>query len=87
MPDRSVSGIARAGRGGLFHPRTAKIMMTKKNPLASSALPELNHATDAPASAGPTARETLKATDPSATARGTSARGTRSLMLASCAGM
>lgn len=40
-----------------------------------------------PASAGPTARETLKATAPSATARGRSSRPTISLIAAPEAGM
>ena len=87
MPDSSVSGIPRAMRAGLFHPRTATIITMKNSALASNALPELSQATAAPASAGPTARATLNATAPSATARGTSTRATRSLMLACCAGM
>ena len=35
-----------AARGGLFQPRIATIITTKKNALATSALPELNHATE-----------------------------------------
>ena len=86
MPERSVSGIERTGRGGVFTRRSAKIITRKKTALARSALPEFKPATSAPASAGPTARATLNATAPSATARGTSMRATRSLMLADCAG-
>ena len=86
MPESSVSGIARCGRPGLFQPRSATIMTTKNTALASSALPEPKPATIAPASAGPTARATLNATAPSATARDRSVRATRSLMLAYCAG-
>ena len=86
MPDISVSGIARWARAGLFQPRIATIITTKNSAQPSSELPELNQATAAPASAGPTARATLKATAPSATARGMSTRATRSLMLADWAG-
>ena len=86
MPDISVSGIARWARAGLFQPRIATIITTKKSAQPTSALPELSHATAAPASAGPTARATLKATAPRATARGISMRATRSLMLADWAG-
>ena len=78
MPDISVSGIARWARAGLFQPRIATIITTKKSAQPTSALPELSHATAAPASAGPTARATLKATAPRATARGISMRATRS---------
>ncbi len=59
----------------------------KNSALAISALPVPSHAAMAPASAGPTARATLKATAPRATARGSSMRDTKPLMLACCAGM
>ena len=87
MPDSSVSGIPGIEGAALGHPRSAKIIHTKNEALASSALPEPSHAAIAPAKAGPTARATLNATAASATARGRSARGTRSFTSACCAGM
>ena len=87
MPEISVSGTPGSAPSWRFQPRTTTIIAMKNAALASSVLPEPIHATSAPASAGPTARATLNATAPSATARGSSARATRSLMLACCAGM
>jgi hypothetical protein len=86
MPENSVSGMPGV-TGERFQRRTAAIITTKPGALMSSALPVDSHAAIAPASAGPAARATLNATAPSATARGSSARPTRSLMLACCAGM
>ena len=72
MPDSSVSGIARCGaRADSSSRACATIITTKKSALATSALAGAQPGDAiAPASAGPTARATLKATAPSATARG-----------------
>ena len=85
-PETRRSGTPGSGRSRAASRRIATIISTKHAALARSALPELTHAAIAPASAGPTARATLKATAPSATARGSSVRATSSLMLACCAG-
>ena len=67
---------ARDGRARGSSSRAPRRSSTTKNSaLASIALPEPSHAAIAPASAGPTARATLNATAPSATARDSSARG------------
>ena len=82
MPDISDSGTPGSACSWRFHPRTTKIMPTNNTALTRNALPDPIHAVSAPASAGPTARETFIATAPSATACGTSGRVTSSLMLA-----
>jgi hypothetical protein len=86
-PESTVSGTPGSLRSRGAQRRIAITIGTKQNALARSALPVPIHAAIAPASAGPTARATLNATEPSATARDRSARETSSLMLACCAGV
>ena len=66
--------------------RTATIIAPKHAALTRSALPVPMTAVSAPASAGPIARATLKATALSETACGSSSRATRSLTVAFWAG-
>ena len=85
-PESSLSGTPGKLRARGFNWRAAWIMMVKQTALTRNALPEPAQAAIAPASAGPAARATLKATAPSATARCRSLGGTSSLTLACCAG-
>ena len=86
MPEMRRSGTPGSGASRRRIRFIATNIGTKKNAAATSVAPDDNAAASAPAAAGPMARATLKATEPSAIARGSSLRGTSSLMLACCAG-
>ena len=73
MPVSNDSGTPGSARCCAGHERTTKIMPTKNTALARKALPDPTQSVNAPAMAGPIARETFIATAPSATALGTSA--------------
>ena len=85
-PASKRSGMPGSASSRGFMRRTEYTMTPKKHALATSALPLPTHAVSAPASAGPSARETLKAIALSETACGSSARVTRSFTLACWAG-
>ena len=85
-PEASRSGTP-GSASDLRAPRSMNSVIGRKKAAESvRARPEPSQAAKIPASAGPTARATLKATAPSATARESSLRPTSSLMLACCAG-
>ena len=86
-PENIFSGTPGRASSRFLHCRTAISIRLKKTALPSSAVPDPTHAASAPARAGPMARARFIATAPSATARGNSARDTKPLMLACCAGM
>ena len=85
-PEKTVSGKPGIAGVPAGNARSAATITVKRRAATMSALAELNHAAMKPANAGPIARARLNATAPSATAECNSARGTRSLMSACCAG-
>ena len=86
-PDHRVS-LLPAGTGvrGSSACQAAGSMGRKKSEATSTASPSPIRVAISPAMAGPTERAALKAIEPSATALGSSGRGTRPLMEACWAG-